>query len=202
MIQTTRVIGDRTFVITSEEFLVSQAEWLLELIEGIERNRRIDDGMKIQVGWAILSVREQNGVVKIVAPDFDTNPFTETAEDLSVFLSVQLSQNHVLRKLSMEGEASLFQDKIVVAKGAMDVDRIYLERSMDQSEGDSGWYLGTVDGDYESPEIEAYYIFQLLKIRPSILKALAVPRGYLVVFDKENIEAIVDENDRNIWGEA
>ncbi|WP_420802087.1 immunity protein Imm33 domain-containing protein, partial [Tumebacillus flagellatus] len=83
--------------------------------------------------------------MKLVAPNYETNPFTEVTDDLTLSLSVQLAQNHVLTKLSVDGETSLFQDKIIAAKGAIDLERVYLERSTHQTEGDSGWYLGPVD---------------------------------------------------------
>ncbi len=40
---------------------------------------------------------------------------------------------------------------------------------------------------------------QLLKLRPSLLQALAIPRGYLVVFTGDEIEAILNEEDIDIW---
>ncbi|BFH13660.1 hypothetical protein WJ0W_003959 [Paenibacillus melissococcoides] len=202
MRQYKKVIGNRKIVANCEEFLSAQAEWLLELIKETNGSNQIYNGMKIQVGWTIFTLIEQNKLLEILAPNYDTNPFTETSKDLSVSLSVQLSQNHVLQKLNLDGEASLFQDKIIMPKGAIDFERVYLERSKNYNEGDSGWYLGPVEGEDENPELVAYYIYQLLNLRPSLLKALAIPRGYIVVFDNDNIEAVLDENDNNIWLEV
>lgn len=200
MIQSTKVISGRKFVANCEEFLSPQVEWLLELFKEIEADQgQITPGMKIQIGWTIYTVIDRDGVFEIVAPNYKTNPFSDMSEDLSVSLSVQLAQNHILNKLNIDGEASLFQDKIVVAKGAIDLEKVYLERSKNYIIGDSGWYLGPVEESNEDSELEAYYIYQLLNLRPSLLKALAIPRGYIVVFEKEEIEAVLDEDDNSIW---
>ncbi|WP_127534409.1 immunity protein Imm33 domain-containing protein [Paenibacillus kobensis] len=200
MIQSAKVISGRKFVANCEEFLSPQVEWLLELFKEIEADQgQITSGMKIQIGWTIYTVIDRDGVFEIVAPNYKTNPFSDMSEDLSVSLSVQLAQNHILHKLKIDGEASLFQDKIVVAKGAIDLEKVYLERSKNSTNGDSGWYLGPVEDSNEDSELEAYYIYQLLNLRPSLLKALAIPSGHIVVFEKDEIEAVLDEDDNNIW---
>jgi hypothetical protein len=199
MIQRTRAIGDRTFTVKCEEHFLASADWLLKLFEEIEDSRGIHDGMRIQAGWSILTAVESNGAVEVLAPDYNGDPFTDTTDNLSVYFSVQLAQNEVLKQLSLEGEASLFQDKIIAAKGVFDREMVYLERSQDVSEGDSGWYIGPVEQLEEQPELEAFYMYELLKLRPSLLKALAIPKGYLVVFNGVDIEAVLDENNHKIW---
>ncbi|MFF2484314.1 hypothetical protein [Paenibacillus sp. NPDC058071] len=200
MIQSTKVINGRKFVANCVEYLSPQAEWLLELFKQIEADRgQIIPGMKIQIGWTIYTVIDRNGVLEIAAPDYKTNPFSDVSEDLSVSLSVQLAQNHIVNKLNIDGEAALFQDKIIVAKGAFNLEKVYLERSKNYTNGDSGWYLGPIEKSNEHAELEAYYIYELLTLRPSLLKALAIPRGYIVVFEKDEIEAVLDENDNSVW---
>lgn len=199
--QNSKVIGDRTFVVKCEESLSLQAEWLLELIKEIEESSRIKNGMRIQAGWTIFTTIERNDCIEIVAPNYDTDPFNETSEDLTVSLSVQLRQNQLLKELNLDGEESLFQDKIIVVKGAIDLEKIYLERSQSVTKGDSGWYLGPVEESDDEIELEAIYIYQLVKLRPDLLKALAIPRGYIVVFDKDRIEAILDDDDNDIYKE-
>ena len=48
-------------------------------------------------------------------------------------------------------------------------------------------------------ELEAFYAYQLLKIRPSIIQVLALPYEYLVVFEKDKIKAILDDKDVDVW---
>lgn len=200
MIQRTRVIGNRKFNVKCEKSFELQADWLLELLEKTEnKNGYLKNGYKIQIGWTIITLNECDNEVTVLAPDYDTNPFVNTSEDLTVSLSIQLKQNYCLNRLQLEGEAALFKDKIVVAKGAILSRKVYLERSKDAVVGDSGWYLGLVEESEQPQELEAYYVYQLLKIRPSLLQALAIPRGYLVVFNGDEIESVLNEEDIDIW---
>jgi hypothetical protein len=76
-----------------------------------------------------------------------------------------------------------------------------LQRSK-AKDGDSGWYIGFVDSDNTKAPLEAIYAYQLIRQRSSILQVLALPPDYLVVFNHDRIEAILDPNDRNVWPEA
>ena len=82
----------------------------------------------------------------------------------------------------------------------LQLDEVYLQRARDCDKGDSGWYIDPVDETEETDgELEAYYAYQLLKIRPSIIQVLALPYEYLVVFEKDKIKAILDDNDVDVW---
>ncbi|EOO17047.1 hypothetical protein IGA_03228 [Bacillus cereus HuA3-9] len=90
-----------------------------------------------------------------------------------------------------------FSDKIVTAKNVLQLDEVYLQRASDCEKGDSGWYIGSVEETED--ELEAFYAYQLLKIRPSIIQVLALPYEYLVVFEKGKIKAILDDKDVDVW---
>ena len=67
-------------------------------------------------------------------------------------------------RLNLSGEAIKFSDKIVTAKNIAQVDNIYLQRSGDCEKGDSGWYIGPVNKDDDTEELEDFYAYQLLKL--------------------------------------
>jgi len=203
MIQKSRIIGNRKFNVKCDKSVELQADWLLGLLEEIEKqNGYLKNGCKIQIGWTIITIKECNNEVTVLAPDYDTDPFVNMSDDLTISLLIQLSQNYCLNRLQLEGEAALFRDKIVVAKGSILSKSVYLERSKEVVAGDSGWYLGFVEESEQPQELEAYYVYQLLKLRPSLLQALALPRGYLVVFNGDEIEAVLNEEDVDIWQET
>lgn len=177
-----------------------QADWLLGLIERIQHEGTIlKNAAKIQVGWSVLTMREQGNEVVILGPDFDGNPMLDTTEDLSLTLSVQAQQNDVLNRLRLEGRAALFQDKIVTARGALERERVYIERSGDPPKGDSGWYLGLVETDQGAGQLEAYQIYEMLRLRPALMQALALPTGYLVVFEGDDIAAVLNKDNIDLW---
>jgi hypothetical protein len=45
----------------------------------------------------------------------------------------------------------------------------------------------------DQPELEAFCMHELLHRRPSLLRALALPAGFLVVFNGDQIEAVLDK---------
>ena len=53
----------------------------------------------------------------------------------------------------------------------------------------SGWYLGPVGASSAPTEndLELLYSYQLVSLRPALLKILSLPVNYLVVFDGEGI---------------
>jgi hypothetical protein len=197
MINIKKNIDGKLFKVNSEEYLREQAEALLQIIGNIESSK-LKDKFKIQVGWSIFTIVEDNDGFNIVAPDYKTNPFSESTDDLTIPLWIQLEQSTLVNKLKLDGEMISFQDKIVCSKGVLSLDNIYLERSKEHEKGDSGWYIGPVDESIATDELEAYYAYQLLKIRPSIIKTLALPSGYMAVLEKDELKAVLDENDIDV----
>ncbi|WP_028399132.1 immunity protein Imm33 domain-containing protein [Ectobacillus panaciterrae] len=190
-------IGGKNIIAKAEEPLSPQVEKLFYLLTTVEN--KLVDGFSIQVGWSIFILSEREDGYHIIVPDYTKNPFKDTTEDLTIALWVQLEQVHCLRQLNIEGEMIKFSDKIVIAKNVLQLDEIYLQRSSDCDKDDSGWYIGPVNEAEETGELEAIYAYELLKIRPSIIQVLALPYEYLAVFEKDNIKAILNDNDVDIW---
>jgi hypothetical protein len=90
------------------------------------------------------------------------------------------------------------EDRIVVARGALEQPRIYLERVETPSAGDSGWYVGIVEG-VESPAFDALRVADLLSVRPDLAPLLELAAGSLVVLDGAALVAVLDGADRPLW---
>lgn len=193
-------IGDKILVIVAEKELQFQVENLFHILSKIE-NIKLVDGFSIRVGWTIFVLSKKEDGYHLLAPDYSKNPFEDTTEDLTIALWIQLEQSHCLRKLNIEGEMIKFNDKIVTAKNILQADNIFLQRNSDCEKGDSGWYIGHVNDDEDTQELEAFYAYQLLKIRPSIIKVLVLPYEYMVIFEKLEVKAILNENDVDVWNE-
>lgn len=63
--------------------------------------------------------------------------------------------------------------------------------------GHSGWYIGPVE-DNDTTELYALYAYQLLKIKPEIIQVLALPNDFMVVFEGNEIKAVLNENDVDV----
>jgi hypothetical protein len=190
-------ISGKTFTVTCADAMSPQAEWLLGLLRKIETERGfgfLNDGVRLQIGWSILVVKRKGGEYLVCEPNYAGDPFHQIQDDLTCTLSVQSEQNTLLKRLGLEGAPLTFQDKVILAKGCLKEKRLYLERKS-PSPGDSGWYIGPADEPKDPVQYEAVFVYQFLRLRPALLSALALPVGFLVVFDGNEIEAIM--NDQN-----
>ena len=192
------IILDKTIVMTAEKELEPQMESLFLILENINSSKLID-GFSLQVGWAIYNLHEkEKGYFIITTPDYSKNPFEDITEDLTLSLWVQLEQGHFLRKINIEGQSIKYSDKIILSKGVLELENIYLQRTGDVEQGDSGWYIDAV-GDNDTTELDALYAFQLLKLKPEIIQVLALPNDYMVVFEGKEIKAVLNENDEDVF---
>lgn len=191
-------IGSKNIKAKVEEPLRFHVETLFDLLSNVED--RLVDGFSIQVGWSVFSLCKCEDYYQIITSDYTKNPFQDTTEDLTIALWVQLEQTHCLRRLNIDGELIKFNDKIVIAKNVLQLEKIYLQRSSGCGEGDSGWYIGPINEE-ASGELETIYAYELLKIKPAIIQVLALPYDYLVVFEKDKIKAILNDNDVDIYSE-
>ncbi len=200
MIERVAFVGSERVVARCAASVASQAEWLLTLMQRLGHEAGVvRDGAKIQLGWTMLLLRRADSGLVVHAPDYDRDPFRDVTDDLTVSLEIQAKQAEMLRRLGIEGEAASFQDKVVTAKGVFSEERIYLERTPNPPMGDSGWYVGPVNSTRAAVDLEAHYVFQVLKLRPSIMQALALPAGYLVVFVGDTVDAVLGSDDVDVW---
>jgi hypothetical protein len=186
---TTR-IGSKLVAVNCQGALRPQCKWLLGYLRETfsPKVEQLRDGFKLQVGWSTLCLREQDGELLVCEPDYRGDPFTRWHDDITSTLTVQAQQNDILKQTGAEGVAALFQHKIVLANGCLAEQRIYLHRTKGSPPGDSGWYVGPVTKSKDQPVYEAMYVYQLLQQRPALLQVLALPPGFMVIFDGDKIE--------------
>lgn len=189
---------DKAIIMSAEKELEPQIEKLFTILKGIH-SEKIIDGFTFQVGWGVYYLHEkENRVFIITTPDYSKDPFEDKTEDLTLALWVQLEQVHFLRKLNISGLSIKFNDKVILSKGVLELENIYLQRMGNVEQGDSGWYIGAVE-DSDSTDLYALYAYQLLKLRPEIIQVLALPEDYMVVFENKEIKAVLDENDEDVF---
>lgn len=224
-----RTIAGKTVLVRCDNRLEQQALWLLSTIDKLSETQPLEDGASLEVGWSVLTLVEQNGSIIVCEPDFDNDPFEQAVDDVSRTLWVLLLQNEIIMQTGTEEymQVPRFDDTIVLKKGVLQEERIYLERSNltdddddNETEGDSGeqdgidgasgWFIGSVgdddeedvadnDDDENFEDFEAIYVYQLIQSRPMLLSVLSLPVGYTVIFDGEEIETIIDHNGVDVW---
>jgi hypothetical protein len=194
-------IGQHWVTVTCSPALQRQAESLLVLAGQLHsEGPPLCDGTRLQFGWTIFTLREQeNGTLAILEPDFDGNPFTTQRIDISYSLAIQVQMVQFALRVGVEPEDVTFQDKVVLAKHSLAEDRLYLVRGAHSEAHDSGWYCGRRDAPGDETELEALWVYQVLRQRPALAPVLALPVGYLVLVHGNTIEAVADPDDNEVW---
>lgn len=191
-------IFNKKFLASSEKDLNIQVNTLFMVLKKLDDNK-LTDGFSFQVGWTIYYLSEKSkNYFEILAPDFIKDPFKNRTNDLTLALWVQLEQIHLLRQLNINGETTKFNDKVVLSKNVLKQDKIYLQRQSDVEKGDSGWYIGMVEESSNEEEIYAIYAYELLTLRPELIKVLSLPEEYLIVFEGANIETILNSENEEM----
>lgn len=90
---------------------------------------------------------------------------------------------------------------IVVARGAVEQPRFYLERLEPAAAEDSGWYVGNVEGTVP-PEYDALRVADFVAVRPDLAPLLELPPGCLAVVDGAALVAVVDGAHKKLWPAA
>src|SRR5699024_1918299 len=192
-----KTLMDKLIIMTAEKELEPQMESLFMIIENVNSDEIID-GLSFQVGWSIYYLKEmEDRQFTVLSPDYSNDPFEGVTEDLTLALWTQLEQVHFLRKLNIEGLSIKFSDIIILSKGVLELENIYLQRTGNVEQEDSGWFIGAVEED-DNTELYAMYSYQLLKIRPELIQVLALPNDYMVILEGKEIKAVLNENDQDV----
>ena len=140
----------------------------------------------------------------VVEPDFWGNPFQDRRPQLNHTLHVLKEQTALLQHLGIAGETTPYDSQVLIAKGCLGERDVYLEKKTPQNNQDSGWFIGSVDGEEALTEddLDVIYVFELLRERPGLMKALALPVGSLVVFQGDALQAVFNARGDNLLCKA
>lgn len=176
--------------------LAEQANTLLKLAaEADGESDGLKDGSVIEFGWAPLNLRADGPNLVICEPDYkgDINQFVPLVDQT---LGVLMDQAIVLKAVGISGVAAKYNQAVVLKRGALQSNHLYLHRRDPVNAEDSGWYIGPAD-DLAPPDdanLYALRVYELLSLLPSFMKVLALPYNYLVEFNGDEIKAIFDDH--------
>lgn len=189
--------GGRILRMTCSPRLEEQAVWVLgELAAAITERNEDRTSFTVELGWAVFRLSGDNRELTVMEPDFSGDALKEWRPEVTTSLSVLAQQSDALRRFRVDGKACRFDDKIIYSEGCLEEPNVYLERIGGVRPGDSGWYVGPVDGD--QGRLVASYTFELLKLRPPLLSVLLLPPGFLVVFNGDDLAAVLNENEQDL----
>ena len=195
MTRFTRPLGERTLVCQCSEALATQANAMLETLEGLHRRGpALHHGSTIQFGWSLLTLVEQDGDLLVCEPDFDGDPVDGTSPAVDRTLRVQARQAQVCRHAQAVGPTVRFDHTFVARRGFSDARTLYVDRTEPFDEF-SGWFVGPTPHTQlglDEESLEVVFVHQLLALRAEVLDVLQLPVGYHVVIEDSRIAAIVD----------
>lgn len=197
-----RRIGEFNVVAICAKDLEEQARGLLDKIAELnERGPAIQDGTTIKFGWSLLTLISDADELVVWEPDFEKDPHHDLVPQAEHTLRVLTEQMALLRSIGVEGTDADYLSQVVIAKGCLNADRIYLERTAVDAPKDSGWYIGEVESAEQEKvveDLETMYVYQIFQTRRPLMPVLALPPGYLVVFHGEMIQAIFNDEGSNV----
>jgi hypothetical protein len=185
-----------------------EAESVLQLVSQLDASgSAIVDGASIPLGWSQLTVRardhrrEVSDDLVLCEPRFDGDPRTELRDDITQTLAVLRAQATFVQRIGAASQPTAFDREVTVACGVLHQRRLFAERREATGDHDSGWFIGPRDlpGDVECTTVRVY---ELLMLRPALLQVLALPVGYLVAFDGDDVETVLDTHDRDLWASS
>lgn len=198
----TREFRGRLLVAYCEPDLVEHVTSALKMIEEAdERVGGLRDGTVIQFGWAPLRLRAENQELVVCEPDY-VGDVNQSVPSVNRTLKVVAKQTALLNALGVDGVTSKYNQGVVLKREVLDLHRVYMHRRRPVNDRDSGWYIGPVDDVGEPPDpshLDAIYVYRLLNVRSGLLPVMALPPEYIVVFDGDEIEAVVDPSNQRVW---
>lgn len=200
MKEITKTIHGKVFAAKAEEKLHFLLEPLFSAIENIPAEKLVN-GFKIQAAFSVYTLEETENGFDILVPDYKNA--LKLTDDLTGALLVQYEQVMLLRMCAAQGENIRYDDVVLVAKGALGKDDICMQRFSDL--GGSGWCINDIAFDEEGkaymPDAEDYeslYAYQLILLRPELMKMLLLPYGYLVVFSGSDVADILNDKGESL----
>jgi len=141
-------------------------------------------GMRLRIGWTMLTAERDGDGLMLCEPDFDGDPLTQTRPRIDVSLDVMAQQAAFAHARQVEPLDTRFDQILIVGRGALA--RPDIQAFRDPPDGtDSGWSvteLGTEPS--EDPDaFETLAVHRLLRLRPALLSLLILPPGYGLILE-------------------
>lgn len=190
-------ISGREVIVSCSEPLSALAQDVLETIETVSAtSAKPLDTVRIRFGWSLLTLVETlNGNLVVCEPDFDGDPLRQTRPTIDVTLSVLARQVAFLRRVSAPPFEVRFDQFTIVKRGALAAKRLLMTRQTVNEADDSGWYLaeeGDAAATTSPDDLIGVRVFALLQQRAGALPALALPPGFTVLLEQEQIFGVWD----------
>ncbi|MFV0381571.1 MAG: hypothetical protein ACK5KR_05065 [Breznakia sp.] len=187
----TKQIYGYTFCIYSVPNLEYEVQRMFMILEKMGEDMYVD-GMQLNLGITTYTLKVEAKRVIVLSPDYEANPFKDKTKNISLALWMQLHQLLFLQDYDIPSTTISFDTLVKYQEEAMLEDDIYLTRSRESDV----FFVGV--NDKEERETHTCYVYELLKKRSSLIKALSIPNGYVVFFHKADIKIIFNGDNQEV----
>ncbi|WP_225411012.1 hypothetical protein [Stigmatella hybrida] len=172
-------------VLTCADGAEEQGEWVMEVLAKLPAGGLIP-GRTLRFGWSSIRLDPRGGALVVTEPDFDGDPLNAWRDDVTVTLQVQGSMLETAQGVDAEPRFPRFTDTVTAVPGWEKSERVALARALAPEVGDSGWLI-MPPGALSTVPPEQFPVFELLRRRSELLSAMALPGGWVVEFEEDEI---------------
>ena len=196
-----RLVGENLMVAYCSPELRGEVDALFELLlvmslQGME----LQDGSRVPLGWTTLVVGREGEDLVLFEPDYEAeDPESTTRADVSATLRILSRQLRVAARIEVRPQPVNFDQHVLMVKGSLDVDNVYMLRVESPGARLSGWRLHPTEGDHGDAELESLPIYEVYRRRPELVEAMLLPPGYMAFFGGKQLQVLVDGDDQPVW---
>ncbi|MCP3102849.1 hypothetical protein LZ198_28625 [Myxococcus sp. K15C18031901] len=172
-------------VLMCEEDAEEQGEWVLEILGRLPPGGLIP-GRTLRFGWSSLRLDPRGDSLVVTEPDFDGDPRQDWRDDITTTLRVQGRMLETTQTVGVDPLFPRHSDTFVAVPGWEESPRVALARVRTPEGSDSGW-LVLPPGPPGGASFDTFPVHVLLRRRPALLAALALPTGWVAEFDGDTL---------------
>jgi hypothetical protein len=201
MLLSHRIAAGQLLLECDAEFAVAGENALKALAGRDAKGPALAAGSRVQFGWSVLTMAPEPEGLRVMAPDYARDPMRDLDRSLDATFRVVRDQVEVLRSTGATGLDARFDSLILLDRRLETSADLFLRRGSPANE-DSGWVVGDLHEPPPSEDpsaLRAVRVYELLKIRPSLLAPLALPEGWFVAMLADRIDRVIDESAKDRW---
>lgn len=193
-----RKVAGRTVMARCAPELDPLAADVLEMLARLgERAGPPPDRTRMRWAWSALTlVAQPDGKLLLHEPDFDRDPMRDLRPALDTTLRVVRDQGALCQRVAAAPRDCWYDSVVMAGPGALGAPAQRLVRVAPAGPGDSGWYLADAREEEEAPEdadaIADHRAWELLRVLPSAVPALALPEGWSVGIESGRLSRVFD----------
>ncbi len=199
-------IREQTVRMYSDLPLKNAAGALMKVLAQVSQKTNIfNNKFVLCFGWGYFFLTERtddkgNKFWLVQSTDYRNDPTKTRTDNVTPTLVVQNMQMECVSVAKATPEPTTMRDTVLVLKAAKNAENVYMNRQEKAKDGDSGWYFGLLDDpdedNHKSDDYERMPSYKFMEFRPEALRVLQMPVGTVAVFDKNEMTALVDGDDK------